>query len=181
MTDRVWSLGQLIHAARATELPDLGRRHKKPSLAPPPLLDFFRLPLRARTEPLVNFRNFSHILPIPAIQAKPVGNTVAVFGRAVPVNEATLQGQITEVRSRIEVLKLALPGSIMDDRAFASVGTQLRSKSAELDALKADLKRIKIKARVEVSLIPRLPRRNSKAQRSLGRAIFRRAAATRSK
>lgn len=93
------------------------------------------------------------------------------------MNEAALQGQIRAIRSRIEVLKLELPASTNDDRAFAAVGTELRSKSSELDGLKADLKRLQIEARVEAS---RFPQRNEKARSFLGRAFFRRADAARS-
>ena len=104
-------------------------------------------------------------------------DTVRAFGRATPVNEQTLQQQITTVRSRIEVLKLALPASTMDDRAFVAVGTELRSKSDELDVLKADLKRIRIEARAMAS---RFPRRDTKTRSILGRVLFRHASAARS-
>ncbi len=82
-----------------------------------------------------------------------------------------LRGQIKHVRTRIQVLKLALPASTMDDRAFAAVGSELRSKTIELDALKADLKRVQIEARVEAS---QRHLRRHKANRSfLGKALFR--------
>jgi hypothetical protein len=107
-----------------------------------------------------------------------MGDMVGALGRADPVNEATLQQQITCVRSRIKVLKLELPASANDDRTFTAVGTELRAKSSELDALKAGLKRLQIEARVEAS---RAPRRDAKGLSFVGRAFFRRANAARAK
>ena len=92
------------------------------------------------------------------------------------MHESTIQAQIAAVRKQIELLKLALPASTMDDRAFAAVRIELRSKHAELNALETHLKRIRIVARAEAS---RAPRRNTKSQRPLGRLIFKHALAAR--
>lgn len=92
------------------------------------------------------------------------------------MEEPAIRDQIADVRKQIEHLKLALPESTMDDRAFAAVRIELRSKHAELNALQTHLKRIRLVARAEAS---RIPRRNANSQQPLGRVVFKHARAAR--